>query len=135
MIERKKFMWREAMSDRWQFKFSRQERRSRRLILEGIAYPPYERPYYDDLFLYMVLGPEHISLETSRDFDGDNLIAFLLEQLGPPADGPRIQVGGRQDEEEGALMLVEWQFPKDAYKAMTARLEEIFGQKLEGSDQ
>lgn len=123
------------MSDRWQFKFIRKERRSRRLILEGIAHPPYERPYYDDLFLYMVLGPEHLSLETSRDFDGDNLVAFLLERLGPPADGPRIQVGGRQDEEEGALMLVEWQFPKDGYKAMAARLEEIFGQKLEESDQ
>ena len=52
-------------------------------------------------------------------------------QLGAPEEPPRTQVGGRQDEEEGALLLVEWRFPADGRPAMLRRLEEIMGQSLE----
>ncbi len=41
-------------------------------------------------------------------------------------------MGGRQDEEEGALLLVEWRFPADRRQAMLRRLEEIMGQSLAG---
>ena len=42
-------------------------------------------------------------------------------------------MGGRQDEEEGALLLVEWRFPADARQAMLRRLEDIMGQSLAGA--
>jgi hypothetical protein len=46
---------------------------------------------------------------------------------------PRTQVGGRQDEEEGSLLLVEWRFPAGERQTMLRRLEEIMGQSLAGA--
>jgi hypothetical protein len=114
----------------WKFRILLREARPRRLILEGHASPPYERPYHDALYFYAVMGLDYLSLEVSRDFDGDRLLDYLFVQLGPPEEPPRIQVGGRQDEEEGALSLVEWRFPADGRQAMLRRLEEIMGQPL-----
>ena len=57
------------------------------------------------------MGQDYLSLEVSRDFDGERLLEYLYTRLGQPVEPPRIQVGGRQDEEEGALLLVEWRFP------------------------
>jgi len=114
----------------WKFRILLRDARPRRLILEGHASPPYERPYHDELFFYAVMGLDYLSLEVSRDFDGERLLDHLFGRLGAPAEPPRIQVGGRQDEEEGALLLVEWRFPADARQAMLRRLEEIMGQSL-----
>ena len=115
----------------WNFRILLREARPRRLILEGHVSPPYERPYHDELFFYAVMGLDYLSLEVSRDFDGERLLDYLFGRLGAPAEPPRIQVGGRQDEEEGALLLVEWRFPADGRPAMLRRLEEIMGQSLE----
>jgi hypothetical protein len=114
----------------WKFSILLQEARSRRLILEGHASPPYERPYHDPLFFYAVMGPGCLSLEVSRDFDGERLLEHLYGLLGQPQEPPRIQVGGRQDEEEGALLLVEWRYPPEERDAMIRRLGEILGQPL-----
>ena len=114
----------------WTFRLARQEGRAKRLILEGYAYPPYERPYHDELFFYLVLGADYLSLEVSRDFDGDRLLSYLCGLLGEPEEPPRIQVGGRQDEEEGALSLVEWHFPPAQRAEMARRLAAILGQAL-----
>ena len=117
----------------WKFRILQVEARPRRLILEGHASPPYERPYHDALYFYAVMGLDYLSLEVSRDFDGERLLDYLFVQLGAPEEPPRIQVGGRQDEEEGALLLVEWRFPADGRQAMLRRLEEIMGQSLAGA--
>ena len=117
----------------WKFRILKVEARPRRLILEGHVSPPYERPYHDELFFYAVMGLDFLSLEVSRDFDGERLLDYLFVQLGAPEEPPRIQVGGRQDEEEGALLLVEWRFPADGRPAMLRRLEEIMGQSLAGA--
>ena len=114
----------------WTFRLLHQEARSRRLILEGHAYPPYERPYHDELYFYVVVGPDYLSLEVSRDFDGDRLLEYLYGLLGQTPEPPRIQVGGRQDEEEGALLLVEWRFPADRRDEMIQRLGDILGHSL-----
>ena len=114
----------------WKFRILLRDARPRRLILEGHASPPYERPYHDALYFYAVMGLDYLSLEVSRDFDGERLLDYLFVQLGAPEEPPRIQVGGRQDEEEGALLLVEWRFPADGRQAMLRRLEEIMGQSL-----
>jgi hypothetical protein len=116
----------------WKFSILHQEARSRRLIVEGHAFPPYERPYHDPLFFYSVVGPDYLSLEVSRDFDGERLLAYLFGLLGEPPEPPRIQVGGRQDEEEGALLLVEWRFPPEGRDEMIRRLSSILGQPLAG---
>lgn len=118
------------MANRWQFTLLRLEPRSRRLILEGHAHPPYARPYHDPLFFYAVVGPDYLSLEVSRDFDGERLLAYLTELLGPPAEEPRVQVGGSQIDEEGALLLVEWPFPAAQRSGMIRRLSDILGQPL-----
>ncbi len=118
------------MPEKWQFTILRQEARSRRLILEGHAHPPYARPYHDPLFFYAVVGPEYLSLEVSRDFDGERLLAYLSELLGPPDGEPRVQVGGSQIDEEGALLLVEWPFPAAGRAEMIQRLADILGQDL-----
>ncbi|MGD0217134.1 MAG: hypothetical protein ABSC45_06450 [Desulfobaccales bacterium] len=115
------------MADKWQFTILRQEARSRRLILEGQAHPPYERPYYDPLFFYAVAGPDYLSLEVSRDFDGERLLQYLTGLLGQPAAPPRVQVGGSQLDEEGALVLVEWHFPPAGRGEMIRHLGEILG--------
>lgn len=115
------------MAEQWQFDILRQEARFRRLILEGHIHPPYERPYHDPLFFYLVLGPDYLSLEVSRDFDGDNFLSFLSRLWGPPEEGPRIQVGGRQDEEEGALQVAEWHFMPELRPEMIRRLGELLG--------
>lgn len=120
-----------TLTDRWRFRLLHLEARSRRLILEGYAYPPYERPYHDELFIYAVVGPNHLSLEVSRDFDGERLLEYLFGLLGEPPEPPRIQVGGRQDEEEGALLLVEWPFPPEQRQNMIQRLGDILGHDLE----
>jgi len=117
----------------WKFHILHEEARSRRLILEGQVDPPYERPYHDPLFFYAVLGPGYLSLEVSRDFDGERLLDYLFVHLGPPEEPPRTQVGGRQDEEEGALLLVEWQFPTEGRDAWLQRLGEILDHPLAGS--
>ena len=117
----------------WKFRILQVEARPRRLILEGHASPPYERPYHDELFFYAVMGLDYLSLEVSRDFDGERLLDYLFGQLGAPEEPPRIQVGGRQDEEEGAMLLVEWHFPANGRPAMLRRLEEIMGQCLAGA--
>jgi hypothetical protein len=114
----------------WKFSILLREARPRRLILEGHVSPPYERPYHDPLYFYAVMGRDHLSLEVSRDFDGERLLDYLFVQLGTPEEPPRTQVGGRQDEEEGALLLVEWRFPADEHRAMLRRLEAIMGQSL-----
>ncbi len=114
----------------WKFQILHQEARSRRLILEGHAFPPYERPYHDPLFFYGVVGPEYFSLEVSRDFDGDRLLEYFFGELGPPPEPPRVQVGGSQIDEEGALLLVEWPFPAAERPAMIGRLGAILGQPL-----
>jgi hypothetical protein len=114
----------------WKFRILHREARPRRLILEGHVSPPYERPYHDPLFFYAVMGRDYLSLEVSRDFDGERLLDYLFVQLGAPEEPPRTQVGGRQDEEEGALLLVEWRFPADGRQAMLRRLEAIMGQSL-----
>jgi hypothetical protein len=116
----------------WKFRILLRDARPRRLILEGNASPPYERPYHDALYFYAVMGLDYLSLEVSRDFDGERLLDYLFVQLGAPEEPPRIQVGGRQDEEEGALLLVEWRFPADRREDMLRRLEEIMGQSLAG---
>jgi hypothetical protein len=118
------------LAEHWQFIILHREARPRRLILEGQAHPPYERPYYDPLFFYAVMGPDYLSLETSRDFDGDRLLEYLYGFLGEPAEPPRVQVGGSQIDEEGALLLVEWRFPADRRAGMIQRLEEILAQPL-----
>jgi hypothetical protein len=115
----------------WKFNILHQEARSRRLIMEGHVSPPYERPYHDPLVFYAVAGPDYLSLEVSRDFDGDRLLEYLYGLLGQPEEPPRIQVGGRQDEEEGALLLVEWRFPAAAREGMIRRLGDILGHPLE----
>ena len=119
------------MPEKWHFTILRQEPRSRRLILEGQAHPPYERPYHDPLVFYAVLGPDFLSLEVSRDFDGERLLEYLFGLLGQPDDGPRIQVGGSQIDEEGALLLVEWRFPAAERAVMRQRLGDILGQPLQ----
>ncbi len=116
----------------WKFHILHQEARPRRLILEGHVSPPYARPYHDPLFFYAVMGRDYLSLEVSRDFDGERLLDFLFGYLGQPEEPPRTQVGGRQDEEEGALLIVEWRFPAEGRPAMLRRLEEIMGQSLAG---
>jgi len=118
------------LADKWQFTILRQEARSRRLILEGQAHPPYERPYYDPLFFYAVAGPDYLSLEVSRDFDGERLLHYLAGFLGQPAAPPRVQLGGSQLDEEGALLLVEWHFPSVGRGEMIHRLGEILGRAL-----
>jgi hypothetical protein len=118
------------LAEVWKFRLTRQETRSRRLILEGAAFPPYPRPYHDELFLYLVMGADYLSLEVSRDFDGERLTEYFIEALGAPED-TRIQVGGRQDEEEGALLLSEWHFPPEARPEMMQRLGDIIGQALQ----
>jgi hypothetical protein len=115
----------------WEFRILHREVRPRRLILEGQVSPPYERPYYDPLVFYAVMGRDFLSLEVSRDFDGERLLDYLLDLMGPPEEPPRTQVGGRQDEEEGASLLVEWRFPAEDRDAMLRLLEEIMGQSLE----
>jgi len=119
-----------SMPGPWKFRILRREARPRRLILEGHVTPPYERPYHDALFFYTVMGQDYLSLEVSRDFDGDRLLEYLYTRLGQPEEPPRIQVGGRQDEEEGALMLVEWRFPASDRDEMISRLGDIMGQPL-----
>jgi hypothetical protein len=114
----------------WKFRILHREARPRRLILEGHVSPPYERPYHDALFFYAVMGRDYLSLEVSRDFDGERLLDYLFHRLGQPVEPPRIQVGGRQDEEEGALLLVEWRFPADGRPEMIQRLGDILGQPL-----
>ncbi len=114
----------------WKFRILLREARPRRLILEGHVSPPYERPYHDPLYFYAVMGRDFLSLEVSRDFDGERLLDYLFVQLGASEEPPRTQVGGRQDEEEGALLLVEWRFPADGRQAMLRRLEAIMGQSL-----
>ncbi len=121
-----------TISGDWKFHILHEETRPRRLILEGHVSPPYERPYHDPLFFYAVIGRDYLSLEVSRDFDGERLLEYLFERLGQPEEPPRTQVGGRQDEEEGALLLVEWRFPAEGRQAMLQRLEEIMGQSLAG---
>ncbi len=118
------------MPEKWLFTILHQEPRSRRLILEGQAHPPYERPYHDPLVFYTVVGPDYLSLEVSRDFDGERLLAYLTALLGQPAEGPRVQVGGSQVDEEGAMLLVEWRFAATDRAAMIQRLGEILGQPL-----
>jgi hypothetical protein len=118
------------MPDTWKFRIFHLEARPRRLILEGHASPPYERPYYDKLYFYAVMGRDFFSLEVSRDFDGERLLDYLFEQLGPSVEPPRTQVGGRQDEEEGALLLVEWRFAADQREAWLRRLREVLGHPL-----
>ena len=66
----------------WKFRILLREARPRRLILEGNAFPPYERPYHDALYFYAVVGLDYLSLEVSRDFDGDRLLEYLFVQLG-----------------------------------------------------
>ena len=118
------------MPEKWKFTILNREPRSRRLILEGQAHPPYERPYHDPLVFYAVLGPDYLSLEVSRDFDGERLLEYLFGLLGQPDDEPRIQVGGSQIDEEGALLLVEWRFPPTGRDVMIQRLADILGHDL-----
>ncbi len=119
------------MPEKWHFTILCVEPRSRRLILESQVQPPYERPYHDPLVFYAVVGLDYLSLEVSRDFDGERLLEYLAGLLGPPDEGPRIQVGGSQMDEEGALLLVEWRFPATERTAMIKRLGEILGQRLQ----
>jgi hypothetical protein len=119
----------------WKFEILRQETRSRRLILEGHASPPYVRPYHDPLFFYAVVGPNHLSLEVSRDFDGERLLEFFTGNLGQPVAEPRVQVGGSQIDEEGALLLAEWSFPPEGREAMLRRLGDFLGQPLTGGQE
>jgi len=121
------------MEETWKFEIDRQEVRSQRLILEGRIIPPYPRPYHDPLVFYLVLGPDYLSLEVSRDFDGDNFLSYLARLWGPPEEGPRIQVGGRQDEEEGALQLIEHQFMPDLRPEMLKRLSTLLGHPMPGA--
>jgi hypothetical protein len=119
------------LAENWQFTILLQEARSRRLILEGQVAPPYPRPYHDPLVFYAVLGPDFLSLEVSRDFDGERLLEFLYGLLGEPEEPPRVQVGGSQLDEEGALLLVEWRFPAAERPARLQRLGDILGRRLE----
>jgi hypothetical protein len=118
------------LTEAWQFTILLQEARARRLILEGQVAPPYPRPYHDPLVFYAVVGPDFLSLEVSRDFDGERLLAYLTGLLGQPDEGPRIQVGGSQLDEEGALLLVDWRFPAAERPALLQRLGGILGRDL-----
>jgi hypothetical protein len=119
-----------TVPEAWKFRILHREARSRRLILEGHTTPPYERPYHDPLYFYAVMGQDYLSLECSRDFDGERLLEYLFNRLGQPVEPPRIQVGGRQDEEEGALLLVEWRFAASERQEMMRRLGDILKQSL-----
>jgi hypothetical protein len=119
------------LPEKWHFTILSQEARSRRLILEGQAHPPYERLYHDPLVFYAVMGSDYLSLEVSRDFDGERLLEYLTGLLGEPQEPPRIQVGGSQIDEEGALLLVEWRFPAAGRAEMIRRLSDILGLPLD----
>ena len=56
---------------------------------------------------------------------------YLTGLLGEPQEPPRIQVGGSQIDEEGALLLVEWRFPAAGRAEMIRRLSDILGQPLD----
>jgi len=77
------------------------------------------------------VGPDYLSLEVSRDFDGERLLEYLTGLLGEPQEPPRIQVGGSQIDEEGALLLVEWHFTAAGRAGMIRRLSDILGRPLD----
>lgn len=119
-----------TMPENWKFHILHRDGRPRRRIFEGHVTPPYKRPYHDPLFFYAVMGQDFFSLEVSRDFDGERLLEYLFTRLGQPLEPPRTQVGGRQDEEEGALLLVEWRFSGPGRDDMIRRIGDILGESL-----
>ena len=73
---------------KWKFRILLREARPRRLILEGHVSPPYERPYHDPLYFYAVIGRDFLSLEVSRDFDGERLLDYCSSSWAPPKSLP-----------------------------------------------
>jgi hypothetical protein len=116
------------LDEGWQFRIARQETRSRQIILEGYAAVQQAGASLAEVFFLLMLGPDYLSLEVSREILGERLLDYLAGQLGPPAAPPRIIVGGH--EEEGALSFVEWNFSATERERMIRRLSEILGRPL-----
>jgi hypothetical protein len=115
--------------ERWRFRLARREFRSRQIILEGYASLPEDTPGTDEVFWLLIIGPNFLSLEISRELLGERLLDFFMEKLGPPSTPPRIMVGGHEGE-EGALSQVAWDFPASGRVHLVQRLSEILGQPL-----
>lgn len=113
----------------WRFEITLLERRSKRTIIEGIAHKE-GRTYYDELFFYIVIGPGYIKLDTMRDFDGERLIEHFRRFFGDPKEAPRIEVGGRMDEEKSAFLVVDWDFPKEQMNHCIQTLNECLAQEV-----
>lgn len=113
----------------WSFRLSRREFRPRQIILEGYASLSGERPEVDEVFWLLIIGPDFLSLEISRELLGERLLDFFAAKLGTPVAPPRIIVGGHEGE-EGALSQVEWSFPAPGRDVMIGALAEVLGQPL-----
>jgi len=116
-------------TETWSFRLSRREFRRRQIILEGYASLAEERPEVDEVFWLLMIGPDFLSLEVSRELMGERLLAFLAAKLGNPVGPPRIIVGGHEGE-EGALSQVEWHFPASGRDLMIRSLAEVLGHPL-----
>ena len=113
------------MADKtWSFRFSRREFRPRQIILEGYASTSEEPTEVDEIFWLLIVGPDFLTLEVSREFLGERLLDFFTAKLGTPVAPPRIIVGGHEGE-EGALTQVEWSFPASGRDLMIRTLAEI----------
>jgi len=113
----------------WSFRLSRREFRPRQIILEGYASLSEERPEVDEVFWLLIIGPDFLSLEVSRELLGERLLDFLTAKLGTPVAPPRIIVGSHEGE-EGALSQVEWSFPSFGRDLMIRSLAEVLGHPL-----
>ena len=113
----------------WSFRLSRREFRVRQIILEGYASRAEERPEIDEVFWLLIIGPDFLSLEVSRELLGERLLDFFTAKLGSPVGPPRIIVGGHEGE-EGALSQVEWRFPSSGRDLVIRTLAEVLGHPL-----
>jgi hypothetical protein len=113
----------------WSFRLSRRQFRPRQIILEGYASLPEESPEGDEAFWFLILGPNFLFLEASRELLGERLLGYFTVKLGAPVAPPRIIVGSHEGE-EGALSQVEWRFPASGRDLMIRSLSEVLGHPL-----
>jgi hypothetical protein len=113
----------------WSFRLSRREFRPRQIILEGYASRSGEGPEVDEVFWLLIMGPDFLSLEISREILGERLLDCFTARLGTPVAPPRIIVGSHEGE-EGALSQVEWRFPAPGRDLMISALAEVLGHPL-----